>query len=819
MNRKTVCIILGATFVAWPNGATSGEWKPAEGRLMTQWARDVTPANVLPSYPRPQMVRDRWLNLNGLWEFAITEKDVQRPKVFPERILVPFPVESALSGMMKRIDENHRIWYRRMFTLPDEWKSDHVLLHFGAADWETTVYLNGHSIGTHRGGYDGFHFDISDHLTKQEEQELVVSIWDPTDVGGQAVGKQKTKPGGIWYTPTSGIWQTVWLEPVPTTYIASLRMTPDVDAACLMLNAKTEGGRESSRVEAIVSSDGREIARTTGGPGTAMRLSIPRPKLWSPHSPFLYDLRVILKTPQGEQLDQVDSYFAMRKISLGQDEHGVTRMLLNGEPLFQIGVLDQGFWPDGLYTSPTEEALRYDVESTKRMGFNLARKHVKVEPDRWYYWCDRLGLLVWQDMPNARNEGIGDKEQFERELTRMIEGLHNHPCIVMWVPFNEGWGQYDTSRIVNLIKSIDASRLVNNASGWHDKSVGDVHDIHAYPGPDSPKPEPSRAAVLGEFGGLGLRVKDHSWHDEGWGYALLEDREGLAARYEELLEEIYRLRKKPGLSAAVYTQLTDVETESNGLLTYDRAVVKIDADRVATANDGYMPPRLVGPSEIFVDETGIELDCVKEGATIRYTLDGSEPTRQSLRYEGPFRLTETTAIKARAFWYNGKQSPTRTITVRKVEPIPPVDVEPTRLGVRVDYYEGKWEALPAFADLTPTATAIAGQIDLDFAQRDQFFALRFKGLITVPTTGVYALFLTSDDGAKLFVGDQEIADNDGLHGPREQRGLVALQAGTHPITVLYFQGPGGKALEVSYLGPGIAKQPIPPSMLSCRATD
>jgi hypothetical protein len=578
-----------------PGTARTADWKPANGPLMTRWAKDVSPERVHAEYPRPQLVRKDWLNLNGLWQLEIrTEKGEPRPgRELAEQILVPFPVESALSGVMKSAQ---RLWYRKTFTVPKDWDGRRVLLHFGAVDWEATVWVNGRKLGTHRGGYDSFEFDITDALVADGAQELLVDVWDPTDAGTQPRGKQVNKPGGIYYTPTTGIWQTVWLEPVPERRIQSLKIIPDVDRSRVRLKFMLNHPDKEHQVRAVVTAQNKQVTSgVVSHDAVGLDLTIKEPELWSFDHPFLYDLRVEL-LDKGKVVDAVESYFGMRKISVGQDEKGVTRLLLNNKFVFQVGPLDQGFWPDGLYTAPGDAALRYDIEITKKLGFNMARKHVKVEPDRWYYWCDKLGLLVWQDMPSGdkgvapgKGEIVRSPEsarQYELELKRMIDSLHNHPCIIMWVVFNEGWGQFDTTRITRWTKDYDPSRLVNCASGWNDMKVGDVHDIHVYPGPGAPAPEPTRAAVLGEFGGLGLRVDGHTWTNKTWGYRGTQTKEELTRKYERLLSQAWRLKDEKGLSAAVYTQTTDVETEANGLLTYDREVIKVDLDRVRAVNLG-----------------------------------------------------------------------------------------------------------------------------------------------------------------------------------------------------------------------------------------
>ncbi len=573
---------------------TAAEWKPAKGPLSTRWAKDVTPEKVHPEYPRPQMTRPEWFNLNGLWQFQVATAEEAPPlgKELSGQILVPFPVESALSGVMKRAD---RVWYRRTFAVKKEWEGKHLLLHFGAVNWESTVWVNGKKLGTHQGGYDPFSYDITGALKADGPQEIVVGAWNPADAGTQPRGKQVRKPEGIWYTPSTGIWQTAWLEPVPATYLESLKIVPDVPGNRVRVTAHATGLKEGDQIE-VQARVGGPLIRS-GKAGEAIELVLPRQGVerWTPESPRLYDLTVRVR--RGDRtVDQVTSYFGMRQIEVRKDDKGITRIHLNGKPSFQVGPLDQGFWPDGLYTAPTDEALKYDIEITKKLGFNVARKHVKVEPARWYYWCDKLGLLVWQDMPSGdRNIGPGQPEikrtatsakQYERELKRMIDNLHNHPCIVMWVPFNEGWGQFDTVRITEWVKNYDPTRLVDCASGWNDYPCGDVHDIHVYPGPGSPQPEEKRAAVLGEFGGLGLGIDGHTWEKKTWGYQGTKDSADLTRKYERLMRRVYELKNKPGMSAAIYTQTTDVETEANGLMTYDRAILKVDADRVAAVNRG-----------------------------------------------------------------------------------------------------------------------------------------------------------------------------------------------------------------------------------------
>ncbi|HEY3319036.1 MAG TPA: glycoside hydrolase family 2 TIM barrel-domain containing protein [Planctomycetota bacterium] len=589
------------------------DWQPQAAPLMTRWAKDVSPEKALPEYPRPQMVRKDWLNLNGLWEYAITDKTADAPKDYAGRILVPFPIESALSGVMKRVSEKERLWYHRNVEIPQAWAGKRVLLHFGAVDWETTVFVNGKELGKHRGGYDGFSFDITDAIKPGAPQEIVVGVFDPTDAGPQPRGKQVRRPGGIFYTPVTGIWQTVWLEPVAQVYIDKIKITPDVDGKCVRIVAAVNGKVE--KVSAAVMG-GRNLQWDgTGKSGEEIVIPMNEAMLWSPENPILYDLIVDC----GD--DHVQCYFGMRKIAMAKDERGVNRLMLNGKFVFQVGTLDQGFWPDGIYTAPTDEALRFDIEAHKKLGYNMLRKHVKVEPERWYYWCDKLGLLVWQDMPSgsAGNDKTDTRKSedgaqiFEQELKALIEGRYNHPSIIMWVVFNEGWGQYDTPRLTKWTKDADPSRLVNNASGWTDRKCGDVIDMHNYPGPGAPKLEADRASVLGEFGGLGLGVDGHTWTQKTWGYQGMASSQALTKRFVGLMRKVYELKDSAGLNASIYTQITDVETECNGLYTYDRALLKLDEAQAAAANKGEFPPP---------PETRVVLPTAQnEAVTWRYTID------------------------------------------------------------------------------------------------------------------------------------------------------------------------------------------------------
>ena len=585
--------------------------RPAGGNLVTRWGREVDPARVWPEYPRPQLQRSRWLNLNGTWEYAITPRETN-PLTTPAEgpIVVPFPVESHLSGVRRTVGTDRHLVYRRRFDVPADWKSQRVLLHFGAVDWQATVWVNGQPVGDHRGGYAPFSFDITPALAGRDgAHELVVQVWDPSDAGTQPRGKQQARPEGIWYTPVTGIWQTVWLEPVPAHSIDRLEVIPRFDTAELQVRAIPRGTGETSDLTVRLSANGGAW-QTTGPLHGPLVLGVPGFEAWSPTTPRLYDLVVELR--QGDQLvDRVESYFGMRKIALGKDRHGLTRMLLNNEPVFQFGPLDQGWWPDGLYTAPSDAALKSDLEVTKQLGFNLVRKHVKVEPARWYYHCDTLGLLVWQDMPsgdaNARWPWDGTENtrtpeaarQFEQELAALLTERGNDTCVVAWVPFNEAWGQFETVRWTRFVEERDPHRLVISASGGNDFGVGHIRDIHFYPQPEFPPAERHRASVLGEYGGLGLPLPGHTWQDQqNWGYRQFQTREELQEVYLKYIAAL-RPMVESHLSAAIYTQTSDVEIEVNGLLTYDREVLKLDPARLHAAHQTlYAPLRALAADEV-----------------------------------------------------------------------------------------------------------------------------------------------------------------------------------------------------------------------------
>ena len=585
--------------------AQQDSWKIVPAHITTEWADKVNPSHPLNVYPRPQLQRSEWQNLNGLWQYAIlpASDDKAIPSSFQGNILVPFCAESALSGVGKRVGKDNLLWYQRDITVPAKRKGKRVLLHFGAVDWRSDIFVNGKNVGRHEGGYDPFTFDITDALKKGTKQQLNVRVWDPTNDGPQPHGKQVIKPEGIWYTPVTGIWQTVWLETVPETYISSTKQTPDVDNSNLSVSASVENIQPGDQLSFSAWKGNEKIAEKTGS-DTSVILSIPGPELWSPSHPFLYNLKVTVMR-KGKAVDEVKSYFAMRKISVAPDEHGIKKMLVNNKFLFEFGPLDQGWWPDGLYTAPTDAALKFDIEKTKEMGFNLIRKHIKVEPARWYYYCDSIGIMVWQDMPSGdlgnhwenrpgvlgratdRDRTPESEGYYRKEWNAIMDALHNFPSIIVWVPFNEAWGQFKTVDIANWTKQKDPSRLVNSASGGNFFPVGDIEDLHNYPDPAMPRPDifgDKKALVLGEFGGLGLPVQGHTWQEKNWGYQSFKSNDSLFKRYQSLTDKLEELIRA-GLSAAVYTQTTDVEGEVNGFMTYDRKVMKMPIEKLKAVNE------------------------------------------------------------------------------------------------------------------------------------------------------------------------------------------------------------------------------------------
>ena len=579
--------------------STFAQWKPAGNKIKTSWGEQLDPKNVLPEYPRPIMERNDWKNLNGLWKYAITPKGTPAPAAYQGDILVPFAVESSLSGVGKMINEKEELWYQRTFDVPSAWRGKQILLHFGAVDWKAEVWVNDVKVGEHTGGFTPFYFDITSVLNKGNN-DLVVKVWDPSDRGEQPRGKQIANPHGIWYTPVTGIWQTVWLEPVATQYITNLKTTPDIDNNSVKVEVAANT-TSADKVEVKVFDGKNLVAKGAALNGVPVELAMPaNAKLWSPDSPFLYNMEVTLYK-DGKAIDQVKSYTAMRKYSIRKGQNGITRLQLNNKDYFQFGPLDQGWWPDGLYTAPTDEALVYDLKKTKDFGYNMVRKHVKVEPARWYTQCDQLGLIVWQDMPNggpsphwqARNyfngteviRSAASEANYRKEWKEIIDCLYSYPSIAVWVPFNEAWGQFKTPEIVAWTKEYDPSRLVNPASGGNHYTCGDILDLHHYPGPNMFLYDPRRATVLGEYGGIGLVVEGNTWVNDkkNWGYVKFNTSDEVTNEYIKYGKHLLELIQK-GFSAAVYTQTTDVEGEINGLMTYDRKVIKMNEAKVREIN-------------------------------------------------------------------------------------------------------------------------------------------------------------------------------------------------------------------------------------------
>ncbi len=603
MKQRTASIKL-LLLILLPGFLNAQSWQAAGDKIKTPWSEKLDPANVLPAYPRPQLVRKNWQNLNGLWQYAISNV-VQKtiPEKFDGNILVPFAVESSLSGVGKTVGKDNTLWYKNTISASLPKNGNQLLLHFGAVDWQCEVFINGKSVGVHEGGFDPFSFNITPFLKKGNKQEIAVRVWDPTDEGPQPRGKQVKKPEGIWYTPVTGIWQTVWLETVPRAYIVATKHTPDVDKGLLKVSADIKGATTADVVKFVALDGNKIIGEATVPGGVEGTIEIPGARLWSPSSPALYNLQITLYR-NGKPIDYADSYFAMRKIELKKDNKGLERLSLNNDFVFQYGPLDQGWWPDGLYTAPTDEALLFDIIKTKEMGFNMIRKHIKVEPARWYRYCDSVGIMVWQDMPSGDLGGnhwdmqpgkisggnldktrSAESENFYRKEWKLImDVLHNFPSIVVWVPFNEAWGQFKTKEITEWTMNYDKSRLINSASGGNFFQTGHILDIHNYPDPAMPDPAVfggnGQALVLGEFGGLGLPVESHTWQQkDNWGYQSFKNQQELLSRYSRLMTDLKKLIPL-GLSAAVYTQTTDVEVETNGIMTYDRKLIKMPANEL-----------------------------------------------------------------------------------------------------------------------------------------------------------------------------------------------------------------------------------------------
>jgi hypothetical protein len=612
MNFKELFVLLICTGLWYTSSAQS--WALKTAPLMSKFAKDVNPANVLPEYPRPQFARKEWLNLNGLWQYQPgAAADALPAGKLNKTILVPFPVESALSGVMEHHD---RLWYRRAFTIPSGWKGKQVLIHFGAVDFESEVFVNGKRIGLHKGGYDPFTYNITKALTETGKQELTVRVYDPTDNGGQPRGKQTLKPQGIMYTSVTGIWQTVWLEPVVTVSIRDIKIVPDVDNSAVKLTVSTSGNIRGATISIKVKDGSNTVTTVTLVPNKETSIKVDNPKLWSPDSPFLYNLDIALNK-DGATTDAITSYFGMRKISV-EDDGGFKKLYLNNKFLFQLGPLDQGFWPDGGYTAPTDEALKYDLEMIKKFGFNMVRKHIKYEPYRWYYWADKLGVMVWQDMPSPNSYTAHtppvDTVEFRSELTRLIRTHWNSPSIVTWVIFNEAQAQHNTPGLVKMVHKLDPSRLINQASGGNHFGVGDFLDIHSYPPPVVPFSN-KQVLACGEYGGIGFIIPNHTWK-VGDTYIMINNKKEYTDLYDKFTNDLTLYKTNMGLSAAVYTEITDVEVELNGLLTYDREINKGGVDKIYVSNYKAIHDNL------YIKE--VLASSQKEARTWKYTTDAPQ---------------------------------------------------------------------------------------------------------------------------------------------------------------------------------------------------
>ena len=597
--KKVYVSILAMAAALAPFAA--GAWTPAGDHISTSWSADVNPEKPWNVYPRPIMERTAWENLNGLWQYAIVPQADAEPAQWQGEILVPYAVESSLSGVGKNVKNNEALWYNRTFTVPAAWKGKDVMLNFDAVDWACDVWVNDVKVGSHKGGYTPFSLNVTPALKAKGENKLTVRVTDPTDAGYQPRGKQVNNPHGIWYTPVTGIWQTVWLEPVsPANHIAALKTVPNIDTHKLTVDVTPAAADAQLVAEVKVSENGKTVATGKSLAGHPVEIAMPTDaKLWTPDTPNLYDLEVTLYSA-GKPVDKVKSYTAMRKVSTARDEKGIVRLQLNNKDVFHFGPLDQGWWPDGLYTAPTYEAMIYDIDKTKDWGYNMIRKHVKVEPATWYTYCDRKGILVWQDMPNGdgtpewqmhkyfdgteRKRSAESEANFRREWKEIMDALYNYPSVVVWVPFNEAWGHFKGPEIVEWTKAYDPSRLVNPASGGNHYHTGDMLDIHHYPGPKMLLFDGERANVLGEYGGIGLVIKDHIWSpDRNWGYTQFNSPKEVTDQYVDYINTLLEL-VPAGYTGAVYTQTTDVENEVNGLMTYDRKVIKVDEDRLRKAN-------------------------------------------------------------------------------------------------------------------------------------------------------------------------------------------------------------------------------------------
>jgi hypothetical protein len=749
-------------------------WSPAAAPLMTRWAKDVRPDRVRPEYPRPLLVRKDWKSLNGLWEFAFDDENAGRRenwhqnRPLPLRILVPFTYEAALSGIGKGAEIHERVWYRRTFDVPAGWRDRRVKLNFGAVDWDTTVWVNGTEVGRHVGGYAPFSFDVTDALKPRGPQEVVVAVHDPADPrrgAFQPKGKQLGSEG-IWYTRTTGIWQSVWLEPVADAHIETVTLTPglspDGKSGTLSVQVGLAGrnGTGATSFEATVLQKGKPLVTGTVSVSSGGRMSptivlaAPQVQAWTPENPVLYDLRLTVKQG-GKVVDQASSYTAFRSVGIANG-----RLTLNGKPYFYRGVLDQGYWPDGILTPPTDAALRFDVEMTKRMGFNMSRKHVKVEDPRWYYWCDRLGLAVWQDMPSSHNlQSAEAKRNFTNEWREVMQTTRSYPSVVHWIPFNENWGDPNEfqDEIVRLTRRIDPSRPITDASGWTQRSLTDVIDTHNYSNNliSEGVQNPVKPKVVGEYGGIALPIPGHTW-TTGWGYQTARDEKGLLRRIGHQTTQLF---VAPNLSGFVYTQLTDVEQEMNGLLTYDR-LQKSRPERLAAIFQGVQRSELGG----FVKDW-LVLGPIPAGTDLR-TADSSPAAQAAM-----------TGVLAREILPNeaGLQ-PTdgQSVTVAgKTLKWQPVKIADDALDFHKVFF-GNQNNVVAYA---------AVYVDSPAGMRN------------------VTLLLGSDDAAKVWLNGREVWSVNRIRGVSLDEDMVpglTLKAGRNLLLVKVAQGIGGWGLAVRF---------------------
>ena len=575
-------------------------WAPKGNKIKTKWGINLDINNIWNEYPRPQLERKDWINLNGPWLYSITEEWSNKPSKADGIILIPFPIESSLSGVMKNITKEDIIWYEKDIEIPLNWSDKNILLNFGAVDWKCIIYINDIKVGEHTGGYSAFNFDITNYLRKGINK-LIVKVIDPTNQGYQPRGKQVLHPKQIYYTAISGIWQTVWLEPVNKDYIKNLEINNDFDNKEIKINFKLNSQKQLP-ISLSLEYKGQNIKKVKGVSNDNITINLENNDFhpWSTYEPNIYTIKAELFNEKNQLIDSIESYTTIRKIEQRKDENGYYRIYLNNKKIFNMGVLDQGYWPDGLYTPPSEEAMIYDINKLKELGFNTIRKHVKIEPYRYYYYCDKIGMLIWQDMPsgdqgkNIRKQYKLDKgtdrrrskasiETYYKEWGEIIDNLKFFQCIIIWIPFNEAWGQFDTEKVANFTIKKDSTRLLNVASGGNHRKGGNIFDLHHYPEPSQSMIYKDEINVIGEYGGLGLEVYNHTWKKNNWGYVKLKSKEEVTEKYVEFIDEIINLIKN-GTSAAIYTQTTDVEIEINGLITYDRAEMKIDEEKIKEAN-------------------------------------------------------------------------------------------------------------------------------------------------------------------------------------------------------------------------------------------